>query len=83
MQELLGSTSATNARCPSVQRALVTDDVGENAAAFASVCPWQRRSGARLHSHRSADRLPLSAANARPKRIAGITNFRHGFIGLS
>jgi hypothetical protein len=40
---------------------------GENAVAFASVCHWQRRSGARLHSGRFADRLSLSAANARPK----------------
>jgi hypothetical protein len=39
----------------------------KNAAAFASVCHWQRRSGARLHSCRSADRLPLSTANVRPK----------------
>jgi len=69
MQKLLGSTSATNAHCPSVQRALVADDIGENAVAFASVCPWQRRSGARLHSNRSADRLPLSAPNARPKQF--------------
>jgi hypothetical protein len=43
----------------------------ENAVAFASVYHWQRRSGARLHSGRSADRLPLSAANARPKRNNG------------
>jgi hypothetical protein len=35
----------------------------------ASVWHWQRRSGARLHSCRFAHRLPLSAANARPKRI--------------
>jgi hypothetical protein len=41
----------------------------ESAPAFASVCHWRRRSGARLHSCRSADCLPLSAANARPKRI--------------
>jgi len=41
----------------------------ESATAFASVYHWRRRSGARLHSYRSADRLPLSAANARPKRI--------------
>ena len=68
-KSLWGSTSATNSRCPSVQRALVADDIGENAAAPASVCHWQRRSGARLHSYRSADRLPLSATNTRPKRI--------------
>jgi len=40
----------------------------KNAVAFASVCHWHRRSGARLHSGRSTDRLPLPAANARPKR---------------
>ncbi|HEV2328876.1 MAG TPA: hypothetical protein VGY56_08835 [Verrucomicrobiae bacterium] len=83
MQKLWGSTSATNARCPSVQRALVADNVGEMAVAFASVCPWQRRSGVRLHSRRSADRLPLSATNARPKRMTGTANRQHGFTGLS
>jgi len=40
----------------------------KNAVAFASICHWQRRSGARFHSSRSTDRLPLPAANARPKR---------------
>jgi hypothetical protein len=35
---------------------------------LASVCHWQRRSDAWLHSGRFADRLPLLAANARPKR---------------
>jgi hypothetical protein len=39
------------------------------AAPVASVWHWQRRSGARLHSCRFAHRLPLSAANARPKHI--------------
>ena len=41
----------------------------ENAVALASVCHWQRCSGVRLHSCCSADRLPLPAANARPKQV--------------
>jgi hypothetical protein len=62
----LSSKSATNARSqPCNARSSRTN--GENAVAFASVCHWQRRSGARLHSSRSAGRLPLSAANVRPK----------------
>jgi hypothetical protein len=52
-----------------VQRALVADTNGKNAAAFASVYHWQRRSGVRLHSCLFADRLPLPAANARPKQV--------------
>jgi len=60
--------ATTNARCTVVQRALVADGQGRSAIAPASVWYWQRRSGARLHSCRFADRLPLSAVNARPKR---------------
>ena len=38
---------------------------------------WQRRSGARLHSFCFADRLPLSAANNRPKRVRQAINERN------
>ena len=49
-------STATNARSATASRAFVADRE-ENAVALASVCHWQRRSGARLHSCRSADRL--------------------------
>jgi len=42
-----------------------------------NICHWQRRSGARLRSCRFADRLPLSAANARPKRVTQAINERN------
>jgi hypothetical protein len=51
-----------------MQRALVADEQRGAQSRPASVWHWQRRSGARLHSCRFADRLPLPAANARPKR---------------
>ncbi len=68
-KSLWGSTSATNARSQPCNARSSRTSSGKNAVAFASVCHWQRRSGARLHSCRFADRLPLSAANARPKQV--------------